>query len=141
MTFFVFQATRTATKPASNWGLRHDKSSVPLGLVKSGRMIAESTATGTKRKPRLNQSGTLIRSRRKMKERRVPKVSKPAMTITIQMFISAALRSAILSRCRSRLPTGGRFYKGSLSPATRSFQPPGRPRRLPDPSETGQPGQ
>ena len=46
MTFFVLQATRMATMPASNWGLRQDRNSVPLGLVNSGRMIAESTATG-----------------------------------------------------------------------------------------------
>ena len=55
-----------------------------MRVTVSGTMIAESTAAGTRRSARWNQTGTLMRSSRAMNDSRVAKVTTPARTMVSQ---------------------------------------------------------
>ncbi len=111
-TFLVRQATNIASAPAYSCGLRREISRTALRVASSGRIMAESTATGTKRRPRRNQSGTLMRSSRRMNESRVPNVSKPARRMTSQRLISGLPSTRRPVRMPMKAATSSPVLKG-----------------------------
>ena len=91
--FFVRQATKMASTPASRRGLVSETSSVPVCMTSSGTTMAVRMATGTKRSALRKSGGASHRPLNAMNESRVRKVSAPMTTMTIQMLISIFARS------------------------------------------------
>src|SRR5450759_4499713 len=90
-TFLVRQATKIASAPGYSCGLRREKSRVELRVTSWGRIIADKTAIGTNRKARRNQPGTFSLWSRRMNERRVPNVSRPATRMRSQILMQVVL--------------------------------------------------
>src|SRR2546425_12982815 len=98
-TFFVRQATRIARIPARRRMLLNETSSEPPLKKSAGAMSAESTAIGTKRRPRCAMSETCILPMNTMKDRRRPKVSSPTMMMVTQSHSCDISGSLLYQRC------------------------------------------
>lgn len=95
-TFFVRHATTRANAPASSRKLLNPITIVPFESSISGKMSADSTVTGTKRKALSNNGGMALFPKKRMNERRIINVSKP-----IHRSVSQSVHDVILFLLRS----------------------------------------